>query len=212
MKSFSAVLAILFFLTSCSTYTNTSSGTELKNPVISDQLIYSYSSDLVRDKDNNLRKGWANRNNVQVLNLELINTTDHPIHGSQLAFFSDGKKLELANNHLASKKLKTKKFPTIVYLIPVVLVAVVVYAAIAPSDDLDGDGFSDVDTGSKKEKKDPMEHANLIQKALYDFNIASEILYPNEKLSGLVALHSDETITDLEIRVKEADFEVTSFH
>ncbi len=212
-KLLSAIVALTLLITSCTPYKNTAKLSPVKDPVTTDDLIYSYSTDLIREPDNNLKKGWANRKKVQVFNVEIINISDKPIHGSQLNFYSDGKRLELVGNELAAEKLKTKKFPTAVYIIPIVLVGVIVYAAIYaavdPNDDLDGDGFSDIDSGSSKKKvKDPMDGANLIQKRLYNFNIASVIFRPGQKVTGLVALHSKKEIEELEIRVNDADFEI----
>ena len=212
-KLLSAIVALTLLFTSCAPYKNTAKLAPVKDPVTTEDLIYSYSTDLIREPDNNLKKGWANRTNVQVFNIEIINISDKPIHGSQLNFYSDEKRLELVGNELAAEKLKTKKFPTAVYIVPIVLVGVIIYAAIYaavdPNDDLDGDGFSDIDSGSSKKKvKDPMDSANLIQKGLYNFNIASVIFRPGQKVTGLVALHSKKEIDKLEIRVNDADFEI----
>lgn len=212
-KLLSATVALVLVLTSCAPYKNTATLAQVKDPVTTKDLIYSYSNDLIREPDNNLKKGWANRKNVQVFNIEIINISNEPIHGSQFNFYSDGKKLELVDNELAAKKLKTKKFPTAVYIIPIVFVGVIIYAAIYtavnPNDDLDGDGFSDINSGSsKKKEKNPMDGANLVQKALYEFNIASVIFHPGQKVTGLVALHSKKEIDKLEIRVNNANFEI----
>lgn len=176
------------------------------------KINFSVFVDLVREPDNKLKKGWANRKDVQVFSIEIINISDKPIHGSQFGFYSDGKRLELIDNKLAAEKLRTKKFPAAVYIIPVVLVGVIIYAiiysAVNPSDDVDGDGFSDLDNSSKKKEKDPMKGANLIQKGLWGFNVASVIIHPGEKVTGLVALSSKEDIDKLEIQVNEADFEI----
>ena len=209
-KLLSVLTAFIFLFSSCAPYKNTATLSPVKDPVSTDKLIYSYSTDLVREPDNKLKKGWANRKDVQVFNIEIINISDKPIHGSQFGFYSDGKRLELVDNKLAAEKLRTKKFPAAVYIIPVVLVGVIIYAAIysavEPNDDLDGDGFSDIDTSSKKKEKDPMKGANLIQKGLWDFNVASVIIHPGEKITGLVPLSSKKDIEKLEIKINEADF------
>lgn len=182
-------------------------------PVVRKDITFSYSADQLNNPDNHIKKGWANRNDIQVLQINLINNLDKPIHGSQLRFFSNDQQLEIADNKLASKKLRTKKFPAVVYVIPIVLVGVVIYAALASivEDDINGDGFSD-DTLPLPEKseasKDPLYGANLLQKGLYNFNIANQIIHPGEKISGFIAFKSKTQIERLNIEIIELDYEV----
>ena len=186
-KLFSLLVAFVFLFISCTPYKNVATLTPVQDPVTTEDLIYSHSSDLIRVTDNHLKTAWANRKNVQVLNVDIINISEKPIHGSQFSFYSNGNRLEIVNNKLAAEKLKTKRFPAIVYIIPVVLVGVIIYAAITPVNDMDGDGFSDVNNdSSKKKKKDPMKGANLIQKKLYNFNIASTIIQPGERINRIL--------------------------
>jgi len=111
----SVFIAFLFLFTSCVAYKNTATFTPLQDPAATENVIYSYSTDLVCEPDNHLKRAWANRRNVQVLNFEIINTSDKPIHGSQFSFYSNGEKLEIADHIRAAQKLKTKKFPAVVY-------------------------------------------------------------------------------------------------
>ncbi len=211
MKNVSSVfIAVIILFTSCSAYKNTTILSPTRTPVTEKDIIYSYSSDLIRDPDNNLRKAWANRKNVHVLNIEIINTSDKPIHGSQLSFYTKEKKLEIVDHKLAATKLKTKSFPTIIYFLPVILVGVLIYAALVPPPvDWDGDGFADHNnTSSKKKDKDPMRKANPIQKALYNFNISATIIHPGEKITGLVAFQSEKKIENIDIQINKTDLKI----
>lgn len=207
-------ILILILLLGCKPLENTIYLANTRPPVVRNDITYSYSSDQIRYGENNIKKGWANRNNVQVLNVTIINNSDHSIHGSQFLFYSNGEQLEIVNNRLASKKLKSKKFPSAVYIIPGVIVAVLIYAGLRSliEDDLDGDGFEDdiLDEGIKKnhKKQDPLYGLNLIQKQLYLFNIAEKIIPPNDQISGMIAFRSTKEINNLKIQVRKSDFEV----
>lgn len=215
-KIFSIFLLFSFLLWECKPLQNSITLVNTKPPVIREDITFSYSSDQIRYGENNLKKGWANRNDVRVLNVKIVNNTEHNLHGSQFAFFANGDKLEMVNNQLASKKLKSKKFPNAVYVIPVAIVAIVIYAGIVnlidePSQDFDGDGFDDErDNHIRKTDKaqDPLYGLNLIQKELYLFNIAEKIIRPGEQVSGLIAFRSEKPINELDIRIEKADFEV----
>lgn len=214
-KKVTIFITFSLLLAGCKPLENTISLANTKPPVVRNDITFSYSSDQIRFGENNIRKGWANRNNVQVLNVKIINNSNQSIHGSQFVFYSNGKKLEIINNELASKKLKSKKFPSAVYIVPGVIVAVVIYAGlknlIDDSPYLDGEELDDnIDEGLKKAHKNhaPTDKLNLIQKNLYLFNIAEKILPPNGQISGIIAFRSSKAIDKLDIQVKKSDFEV----
>jgi hypothetical protein len=154
----------------------------------------------------------AKRNDVQVLNINIINYSAEPIHGTQFCFVAEGNTLEIINNKIASKKLKTKKFPTYVFLIPPVLVIAVVYIGILSivdsPNDLDNDGFQhDPIFNVKKEKpKDELQGLNAIQKRLYTFNISEKTVLPNQQVSGLIAFKSEKPINTLDIKIRKLDY------
>ncbi len=215
-KTISIFLLCSVFLWACKPFQNTITLARTEPPILRKDISYSYSSDQINYGENHIKKGWARRNDVQVLQVKIINNTDHNLHGSQFKFFSNGEKLEIVNHQLASKKLKSKKFPSAVYIVPVAIVAIIIYAGIVnlldgASEDLDGDGFDDdTDIGIKKsdKAKDPLYGLNLIQKELYIFNIAEKIIEPGEQISGLIAFRSKEPINELNIQVEKAGFEV----
>ena len=208
-------IPLIVLLLGCKPLENTILPANTKPPVVRKDITFSYSSDQIRYGENNIKKGWANRNDIQVLNVKIINNSNHSIHGSQFVFYSNGKQLEIVNNKLASRKLKSRKFPSAVYIIPGVIVAVVIYAGLknlieGPSD-LDGDGFDDnfyPGDGEKSKNHDPLAGLNLIQKKLYLFNIAEKIVPPNGQISGMIAFHSPTKIDNLDILVRKADYEV----
>ncbi len=215
-KTFSIFLLFSVLVWGCKPLEDSIKLASTKPPVLREDITFSYSSDQIRYGENNIKKGWAKRNNVHVLQVKIINNSDQNLHGSQFAFFANGDKLEMVNNQLASKKLKSKKFPTAVYIIPVAIVAVVIYAGIVnlldeSSQDFDGDGFDDdKDDHIRKTDKDrdPLDGLNLIQKELYLFNIAEKIIRPGEQVSGLIAFRSEKPINELDIRIEKADFKV----
>lgn len=202
------LLSCLLFLHACKPFENTVSLAPVNPPVVRTDLTYSYSAEQIRYSNNHIKKGWANRNHVQVLQIELINNSEKPIHGSQLRFFNQGKQLELVDPVLASKKLKTKKFPTAVYVIPLFIVGLTLYYATIGQlyEDLPEE---DWDTGpTVKKNKDPLAKANRLQRELYNFNIASQIIRPGEKISGFIALRSEQPIHQLDIQIEKNDLEV----
>jgi len=215
-KTCSIFLLFSVLLWGCKPLENSIALASTNPPVLREDITFSYSADQIRYGENNIKKGWAKRNNVQVLQVKIINNSDQNLHGSQFGFFSNGNKLEIINNQLASKKLKSKKFPTAVYIIPVAIVAIVIYAGIVSliddsSQDFDGDGFDDDrdDSIRKKDKtQNPLHGLNLIQKELYLFNMAEKIIHPGEQVSGLIAFRSEKPINELDIRIEKADFEV----
>ncbi len=211
MKKITALcLASIIFMLSCKPFDNSVNITPNKAPIAQNNIIYSYSADLLNDPDSHIQMGWAKRKNVQVLNLKITNISKTAIHGTQFKFYSNGQPLTIVNNQIASKKLKTKTFPKVVYMIPVLIVGIVIYAGlmslIDEDDDYDGDGFSDSSPKVRKAQEDPLVDANPIQKGLYQFNIAEHIIKPGATLSGLIAFESEKEITSLNIKVSETSF------
>ena len=214
-KKVTIFIALYLLLFGCKPLENTISLANTKPPVVRKDITFSYSSDQIRYGENNIKKSWANRNDVQVLNVKIINNSNQSIHGSQFTFYSNGKRLEIINNKLAARKLKSKKFPSAVYIIPGVIVAVVIYAGLknlieGPSD-IDGDGFDDnidKESGETGKNRAPLAGMNLIQKQLYVFNIAEKIVPPNGQISGMIAFHSSTKIDNLDIHVRKTDYEV----
>lgn len=214
-KIFSIFLMFSILFWGCKPLENSVTLASTKPPVLREDITFSYSADQILYGENNIKKGWAKRNNVRVLHIKIINNSDQNLHGSQFVFYANGDKLEMVNNQLASEKLKSKKFPAAVYIIPVAIVAIVIYAGIVnllgSSDDFDGDGFDDDrDNNIRKTDKDgdSLHGLNLIQKELYLFNIAEKIIRPGEQVSGLIAFRAKKSIHELDIRIEKVDFEV----
>ncbi|PIF05620.1 MAG: hypothetical protein CSA36_05955 [Draconibacterium sp.] len=193
----------------CTPYKNTISLVPTNSSVVGTDLTYAWSADQIRLPENKIRTGWANRKNVQVLQVQVTNNTNKTLHGSQLGFFSHGIPLELADNMVASKKLRTRKFPKIVYAIPITLVALTTYVALLSllEDDSEDHFFQDDYNRVKKSKKDPLAGKNTLQKGLYQFNITTELIQPGQTISGLVGFKSKENIDDLTILIKETNYE-----
>jgi hypothetical protein len=199
----------------CSTQKNTISLSKTKQAAVREDITFSYSDDQIANKESNLKTGWAKRNEIQVLSVNIINNSDEAIHGTQFCFVAEGDTLEIFNNKIAAKKLKTKKFPTYLLLIPPALVIVVVYVGIlsimdGPSD-YDNDGFEDntIFTVKNEEPKDELQGFNAIQKGLYTFNIAEKTLLPNQQLSGVIAFKSTKPINTLDIKIRKLDYWTT---
>lgn len=212
-KIASILLALTLFAWSCRSPKTVIEVAPTKPPVVTNALTYSYSADQIRYGKNNFKRGWANKNDVQLLYVTIMNNTDEPIHGSQLGFYWNGNKLKIVNNKLAAEKLRTRRFPKAAYIIPVVIVFYVAYegllALAGVNDDLDGDGFSDYpDFPKKKGANDPSEKMNFVQRKLYVFNIAGEIVYPHEKIEGFIAFESKKPIYELNVKLEHTDYKV----
>jgi len=50
-------------------------------PVLREDITFNYSADQIRYGENNIKKGWAKRNNVQVLQVKIINNSDQNKQG-----------------------------------------------------------------------------------------------------------------------------------
>lgn len=184
-----------------------------KQPVVRKDITFSYSADQITNRENKIKTGWAKRNNVQVLEVNIVNNTEKSIHGTQFSFISNGEVLEMVNNKVAAEKLKNRKFPKYVVFIPVFLIFTIIIGAMGrDSRDLDGDGFDDDPDANlfpgKKTYTDEAQDYNLLQKGLYVFNISEKTLKPGEQLSGLIALKSEKPIEELDIQIKPVEFEV----
>ena len=129
-----------------------------------------------------------------------------------MVFYSNNTELKIINNEIASQKLKTKKFPAIVYIVPVIIVGIVVYAGVVS---LIGKDNSEVvndiiqeNINEPEEEKDPLDGLNPIQKELYTFNIAKQIISPGEQVSGFIAFRSKSIINELNIVVRDVDYQI----
>lgn len=211
MKNILAIMiATIMLATACKPLENTVKLANTKAPVVRKDITYAYSDDQIRTEDNNLKKGWAKRKNVQVLNVNIINNSNKTIHGSQLGFYSAGERLKIIDNQLAAEKLKSKKFPAAVYVVPIFIVGYVVYAGLMSlltgSDNLNTENMSFPE--KTDEAKDPLYKANELQKQLYYFNIAKQVIRPGGQISGFIAFRSKTTIDILNIEVRKVDYEV----
>lgn len=146
--------------------------------------------------------------------MTIINNSNKSIHGSQLGFYHESNYLEIVDNKLASEKLKSKKFPTAVYIVPIFIVGYVIYAGlISLLDSEDEFTVEEIPLPEKSEDAiNPLYNANIIQKELYHFNIAKQVLHPGKHISGFIAFKSKTEINDLNIQVREVDYKVLGIY
>jgi hypothetical protein len=209
-KTLSTFIILVILFTNCKTQKPLTAHSKTNQAEVNKEISYTYSSDLIRIEGSDIRKGWANRNDIQVLNINIVNNSAKPIHGSQFNFISENKNLETIDNKRASQKLKTQRFPKYVYIVPIILVGVVVYLGIKTllkdtgTDELLDDNIS----LPEKDKKEEYSKLNPIQKGLIVFNVAKQIVMTGEQISGLIAFKSKTPIEKLEIHIKAVDYEV----
>jgi len=65
-KAVAVFLSFSVLLLGCKPLKNTITLANTKPPVVRNDITFMYSSDQIRYGENNIRRGWANRNNIQV--------------------------------------------------------------------------------------------------------------------------------------------------
>ncbi len=178
------------------------------------KLNFSFIDHVLEKTNNNRGERWAQRNNIHVLGVKLINTSDKPIHGTQISFILNGEKAEILQNKWLAQKVRKRNSPFLVLFLPAFIIESAIYDAIFNNEDEYGinDHTNDMAFQSMSGKvangyRNERKKANLsLTQEFMDFQIASKILWPGETIYGLIGIRSNNESINLNAEVSESDF------
>ena len=174
------------------------------------QLNFSYIDHVLEKTNNNRGERWAQRNNIHVLSVKLINTSDKPIHGTQISFMLNGEKAEILQNKWLAKKVRKRNSPLMVLFLPAFLIEDAIFHQNDDNDYYNADYihepyFVTEEVAKNVNKKRKKANLNLTEEFM-NFQLASKILWPGETIYGLIGIRSNNELINLKATVSESDF------
>jgi hypothetical protein len=174
--------------------------------------------DHVLDQSGNKRASrWAKRKNIHVIGIRIINNSNKPIHGMQIALLDhEEKQVEVIHNLWLAKKVRQRISPFMLLFIP----AFIAEAALLHSDDENLDEFYrspyepepyyiSEEFANQAEAKRMKANFDL-QSELMNFQLAKQVLEPGKAVYGIMGIRCKGSLRNLRVEKREIGFEVIS--
>ena len=176
------------------------------------QLNFSFIDHVLEKTNNNRGERWAQRNNIHVLSVKLINTSNKPIHGTQISFMLNGEKAEILQNKWLAKKVRKRNSPLMVLFLPAFLIEDAIFHQNDEylnnsynADYIHDPYFVTEEVAKKADKKRKKANLNLTQEFM-SFQLASKVLWPGKPIYGLIGIRSKNESINMNAVVSESDF------
>lgn len=182
-------------------------------PIISvnDTLNLGYFDKVLEKTENKRAAKWAKHNHFHLYGIQLMNNTDKRIHGSELEFYSEGKKLEVISNKWAANKLRQRINSTPFIGFFTSLIEVVIYSKIDPERDngtdplnhsiaIDHTISNEIVTISEDIRK--TANNNLMDEMI-KYDIVRQKLYSDKANYGIIVIKSDKAPQKIRVRITD---------
>lgn len=176
---------------------------------INDTLNLGYFDNLLDNTNNKRAARWAKRNHFHLFGIQLINNTDKCIHGSELEFYSEYRKLEVVSNKWAANKLRQRINSTPFIGFFTSLIEMVIYSKIdqesnndinSPNDSttIDHTLSNEIVTISEDIRK--TANNNLMDEMI-KYDIIRQKLYSDKVNYAIIVIKSDKTPQKIRVRI-----------
>jgi len=182
-------------------------------PIISvnDTLNLGYFDKVLEKTENKRAAKWAKRNHFHLFGIQLINNTDKYIHGSELEFYSRGKKLEIISNKWAANKLRQRINSTPFIGFFTSLIEAIIYSKIDQERDngissqnhnaaIDHTISNEIVTISEDIRK--TANNNLMDEMI-KYDIVRQKLYSDKVNYGIIVIKSDKAPQKIKVRITD---------
>lgn len=214
-KFFTLSILAIFLFPGCAVQHHTISGIRNWNyPItqINDTLSLGFV-DGVLEKTGNLKPAkWATRKNIHVVGIKLINNSKTPIHGSQLAFYSNEQKIEMLHNRWLARKVRQRISPLMGLAIPFLFIEEALFHNEGEHDINSpfyesNPQYITTEVTSREQKKRKQSNNNL-QQELVGFQTADKTLFPGKPVYGIIGFKNTSEINNLKVSVKRQEIDL----
>ncbi|MGQ7871179.1 hypothetical protein [Sunxiuqinia sp. sy24] len=174
------------------------------------QLSFSYVDNILEKTNNKRGARWANRKNIHVVSIRLINNSKQPIHGTQLAFFNGDEQVELLHNEWLAKKVRQRFSPLMILFFPIALMEQAIFES---DDDVYDNGVEhesitmsiaeDVDEFRVKEN-------STLRDEFMNFQLANLVLMPGKPVYEIIGVRGKSDLKTLRFVCRNSNFEILS--
>jgi hypothetical protein len=179
-------------------------------------LDFSYTDQVLKLTGNKRADRWANRKNIEVIAVKMINNGKHPIHGTQLQLFSGDKPIEIVQNEWLARKVRQRQSPGLFLTIPFMIIESAFWSKLEEDDD---DPYSDTypeedpllisaEVAEADEKRRKTANFNLNEE-LKKFRVSSMIYQPGKPVFGVIGIRTRKPLEQLHWKVRQTDLEIT---
>ncbi|HKJ42734.1 MAG TPA: hypothetical protein VKA27_11610 [Sunxiuqinia sp.] len=213
------IVISVFLLNSCAVQHHSISGIRnwsYPQNQLDKQFDFRYVDHILEKTENKRAARWANRKNIHVISICLINNGKTSIHGTQLSFYNGDEKAEIMRNLWLGRKVRQRVSPLLILALPAFIIEDALFQS---NDDEYGNTCSDpffddepsitqkvVDQEFKKQVK-----ANFnLTKELMNFQLANQALFPGKPVYGVVGIKCKGELNHLHVVVKDVDFQILS--
>ncbi len=206
------ILAIILF-TSCATQRE--SFTSIKSwsyppGQLDSTLGFSFVENVLGKVNYNQKEQWAHNKNIHIISVRLINNTSEPIHGTQISFQINGKKVETVDNKWLAKKIRKRSFPQMLVFLPFYLIEDAIFHSY--DDEYDPyniyEDFHVTNAIANEVDQERIESNNSLMLELIDNELYRKVLWPNTPVYSIVGIKYEGDISDLKATVSEAKFSI----
>ena len=173
--------------------------------------------DHVLEKTGNSRgERWAERKNLHVVSVKLVNNSNNPIHGTQVSLLINDKKAEVISNKWLAKKIRLRASPLSFLFIPTVLIEETIYDRIFNKEDEYGidENTYDMEFHTISERV-AEEYSNERKKSnsnlkteLASMELARKTLWPNQPVYCIVGIKTEDDISKMKALISESNFTI----
>lgn len=220
MFKFSIFIIITIVYSSCSTpHISMQSLEQCAFPIVSinDTLNLGYFDKVLEKTENKRAAKWAKRNHFHLYGIQLMNNTEKSIHGSELEFYSQNKKLELISNKWAAKKLRQRINSTPFIGFFTSIIETIIYSKI---DEQRNNGIDPLNHSAAIDHTISNEIINIsedirktannnLMDEMIKYDIIRQKLYSNKINYGIIVLKADKAPQKIRVRiVDEKEFKI----
>lgn len=170
-------------------------------------ITFSFVDDVLEKSGNVRQAKWADRKDIKIIGIKLINNTTKPIHGTQVSFVLNDEKVELIHNKWLAKKVRQRVSPALILAVPFFMIEELLFHR---HDDEDEYYYHD-DSEPVYLTKEVVEQEEAYRKksnfnlreGLISFQLASKVLLPGRPVYGIVGFKTGQDLEDLKVEVNQ---------
>lgn len=175
---------------------------------IDPHISFSFADGTLEKTGNKHSARWAKRKNIHVMAIRLVNNSEKPVHGTQLAFYTDEEQAEIMHHEWMARKVRQRVSPLMILALPALLIE----DAFLHRNNTDNQHYDE-------EQNEPYLTANLVdqenkrrtranfnlQKELRSFQLANRVLLPGKPVFGIIGIKSKHSPERLKAVVRNQD-------
>ncbi len=178
------------------------------------QFSVGYADHVLKKLGQERADKWARRRGIHVLSMKIINNTNKPVRGVQLALENGDEPVEVLSNKWVAKKVRKKMSPFLFFLIPLSGVENTIWKSVYQVDEYptametnpEVPSISEKAIGSIKKKR--RKKNKKLESDLEKFQLGIQYFPPGTPVYSIVAIRSRGDLTNLKLKMNGIKLEV----